>query len=573
MGMETMNSTGACRRSGRRFRRRALALAAACAWALSLAAAASAAQSPSDPGAQSAATSAEARVDARVEATIEAPVEAPAALRPDAPTDVHAEPPAPTSAAAPSPSPTATANTSVQLLVNKSLVLDTKVAYKRVNLGQPEVADVNLLGSGSLLLTGKKAGSTQLIVWDDTDHAQVMDITVQVDVAGLQDQVKSLFPTLKLDVRAVNGTVAIRGTVPSLTVADQVLQVARPYAKDVLNLMEISGGQQVMLQVRFAEVSRTATSQLGINAAVISGGWAAGNNVGGINPTTFLPVSGVVGNTPPPNSFSLNGSPGVSPAVTLYSSGQIGSVFLENFIAALKQNNLLRVLAEPNLLTLSGQEASFLAGGKFPIPITQGGTTGAAAISIEYEEYGVKLKFIPVVLGDGRIRLKVTPEVSDLDYANGVTISGFRIPGITQRTVTTTVELSEGQTFAVAGLLNNSVSAGKDAVPLLGELPVVGPLFRSVRYQRKETELVVLVTPRLVAPMNPVDVPQLPGETWRHPTEADLFWSADLGGPAADTKHAPALRPGERRSAPRFHGQYGFVPVAERSDRIVSTDR
>jgi pilus assembly protein CpaC len=208
---------------------------------------------------------------------------------------------------------------------------------------------------------------------------------------------------------------------------------------------------------------------------------------------------------------------------------------------------------------MSGQEASFLAGGQFPIPVPQPGG-GGSSITIEYKDYGVKLKFTPVVLGNGTIRLKVQPEVSELDYSNAVQFNGYVAPGLTTRTVVTTVEMGEGQTFAIAGLLNNSVNAASNVTPILGDLPIIGTLFRSMSYQRNETELVVLVTPRLVNPMNPGEVPTLPGEHWRFPTEAELFWNQDLGGEMY-VPPGPATRP--TVDAPMFHGSYGFVPAGE----------
>jgi pilus assembly protein CpaC len=233
------------------------------------------------------------------------------------------------------------------------------------------------------------------------------------------------------------------------------------------------------------------------------------------------------------------------------------------------------VLAEPNLIAMSGQEASFLAGGEFPIPVPQDGGDGSSTITIDYKQFGVKLDFVPTVLGDGKIRLKVEPEVSDLDFSRSVSFGGFVIPGLTKRTVSTTIELSEGQTFAVAGLLNNRVVASKDVTPLLGDLPVLGALFRSVRYERSETELVVLVTPRLVAPLNPDEVGQLPGEKWTDPTELQLFLDRNIGmsaDRAATRQSVPGNEPaaggaagGEPAPEPaapaRFRGQYGFVPA------------
>jgi pilus assembly protein CpaC len=442
----------------------------------------------------------------------------------------------------------------VALVMNKSVVLSTRAAYKRVSVGSPDVADVNTIGPTSLLVTAKKAGSTQLIVWDDDDRSQVVDVLVQADLEGLRAQIKDMFPGSKIDVSAAGGQLVLKGQVPSVLVAEQATQLAQPYAPKVLNFLEVSGGQQVNLQVRFAEVSKAATNQLGFNFGYNDGRSFMGNNIGQVSPLGFKEdKAGVT----VPSVMSPSAS------VTLFGIAGVGDTSLAYYIAALRQNNLLRVLAEPNMVVISGQEANFIAGGEFPIPVSQGGGTsgGGSAITVEYRTYGVKLRFTPVVLGDGRIRLKVAPEVSDLDFTTAVKFDGFVIPGLTQRRLETTVEMREGQTLALAGLLNNSVAANKDVTPLLGDLPVVGALFRSVRYQRKETELVVIVTPRLAEALNPAQVPLLPGEKWRHPTEGDLFWKRDIGGPAGDGKRA--ARAGTPGEAPRFKGEYGYEAVEE----------
>jgi pilus assembly protein CpaC len=443
----------------------------------------------------------------------------------------------------------------LSLVMNKSTVLSTRSAYKRVSVGSPEIADVNPIGPNNILVTAKKPGTTQLIVWDDGDRSQVVDLAVQVDLAGLQDQIKQQFPGSKIEVSMANGQIVLRGQAPSLVAAEQAVQLATPYGAKVLNFLEISGGQQVMLQVRFAEVSRSATNQLGFNFGSTDGRSFFGNNIGQLNPLATKDGAaggGAVLAIQPP-----------SPSVTFFGTAALGDSAFAYYIAALRQNNLLRVLAEPTLTAISGEEASFLAGGSFPIPVTQGGGTGAGgtAITLEYREFGVKLKFTPVVLGDGKIRLKVAPEVSDLDFTTAVRFNGFVIPGLTERKLQTVIEMREGQTFALAGLLNNNVSATKDVTPVLGDVPVLGALFRSVRYQRKETELVVIVTPRLVEAVNPAQVPLLPGEKWRHPTEGDLFWQRDIGGPAGDPKRAVSV--GGKPAAgetPRFKGQFGYVP-------------
>ena len=452
----------------------------------------------------------------------------------------------------------------IRLIANKSLVLQTNRPYKRVSIAQPEVADVNPVGERGILLTAKKAGTTQLVVWDDEDRSQMIDVVVNFDIDAVRDQFKTMFPDGKVNVSSANGTIVLRGIVPSLTVAQHAEQVAAPYGK-VLNFLEVSGGQQVMLQVKIAEVSRSATSALGVNLFAASGAFVGGSQVGQINPITSL-LEGNVGDTPPFQGINIQEPHAISPSVTLFGAGQIGSFYLEAFVQAMRQNNLLRVLAEPNLVAISGQEASFLAGGEFPIPVPGGGVSGGTtSVTIEFREFGVKLNFVPVVTGEGKIRLKVAPEVSDLDFSTAVRFQGFVVPGLTQRKVTTTIELGDGQSFAIAGLLNNNVTANKEVTPLLGDLPIIGTLFRSVRYQRKETELLVFVTPRIVAPMNPGQVPAMPGENWRHPREQDLFLRQDLGGEVKDAGAGPTTRPSRmsvNAPAPRFFGQQGFQPVS-----------
>ncbi len=418
---------------------------------------------------------------------------------------------------------------SLKLMVNKSTSLTTKTPYKRVNVGSPEVVEYNTLNPSTLLVTAKKPGTTQIILWDDQEKMQSIDVVVSADLKALEAQLKVMFPNSPIEVSTTNGTVVLRGRMPSLTASEQALAVASPYGAKVMNLLEIGGGQQVMLQVRFAEISRGVKSQLGISFDGSDGVSKLASTVG--------PTSGTA----------------------IFGNGQVGAVAFDYFIDALRSNNLLRMLAEPNLIAISGEEASFLAGGEFPVPVPQSGSGGGTTITIEYREFGVKLNFTPVVMGDGKIRLKVSPEVSELDFSTAVKFDGFITPGVTKRKVQTVVELNEGQTFAIAGLLSNTVNASKQVTPILGDIPVLGELFRSTRYERKETELVVLVTPRLVEGMNPAQVPALPGEKWRHPSEAELLLMRDLGGPELAAK--PATEP-----MPAFKGQVGVAPATPTTD-------
>jgi pilus assembly protein CpaC len=445
-------------------------------------------------------------------------------------------------------------NGNLRLMVNKSVTLTTSRPYKRVSVGQPDIADVSTIGPTRILVNGKKAGSTQVIVWDEQDNSQMIDVLVQANMSALRELYARLLPSSKIDIVDNDGTVALTGRVPNLQAAEQAQQLAAGYGNKVLNLLEVSGGQQIMLQVRFAEVSRSVSSELGVQFAFSDGLSSFGSTVGASNAFSAGDPFNMTQHSQPAN-------------VTQFGGGTIGGTTFAVFVDALRRNNLIRVLAEPNLVALSGQEGEFLAGGEFPIPVVQntGGAGSSAAITVEYKEFGVRLHFTPVALGEGKIRLKLNPEVSDVDFTNAVVSGGFRIPGTRTRRLSTTVELYEGQTFALAGLMDNRVNSTKDATPLLGDIPVIGALFRSVRYQRNETELVVLITPRLVSGMNPGEVPPIPGEKWLHPTEADLFLNANIGRPveAAD----PRIE--ENRPPRRFIGNYGYVPANAAAERAA----
>ncbi|MEA2710018.1 MAG: pilus assembly protein CpaC [Phycisphaerales bacterium] len=462
----------------------------------------------------------------------------------------------------------------VRLMVNKTTVITTPQPFKQVSVGNPEVADVTIVGPNNVLVTGKRQGSTQLIIWDDNNRSQVADVIVGMDLEALQSDLSATFGNVKVQATSMNGAIGLRGQVRDLKTAESMVAMAQQYSPRVLNMLEIAGGQQVMLQVRFAEVSRRATNALGVNFATSDGIFGIGSNIGQNAPSGFAATPGDA-NFPGPMTTNTGAG------VTLFGGGAAGNAAFRYFVQALRQNNLLRILAEPNLVAMSGQEASFLAGGEFPVPVPQSGVGGGGTITVEYREFGVRLNMVPLVLGDGRIRLKLNPEVSDLDFSSPLVIQGSRIPIVNKRTVSTTIELADGQSFAIAGLLDHSVNATKDVTPLLGDIPVLGALFRSVRYERRETELVVLVTPKLVEAMDPNQVPPLPGETWRHPNELDLFLNQDIGSESAVKPDGGDMTPatGHGRTAAagavpnRYHGAYGFTPPPEQQPSRSQTSQ
>lgn len=360
-----------------------------------------------------------------------------------------------------------------------------------VFVADPDIADVQVPNPHAIFVLGKKAGTTTLYVLG-ANNKQVLRETIVVsqDIGTLENILRTRFPTLQLQLIAAPGSLMVSGTVNSAADADAVVQTLTPYMKDketLINRMTIPRPQQVQLRVRITEIDRNVTQQLGINWNTIS--TAAGNFVGGVfsgRPTftTSTPVTPILANN---NAFSFLAGFNTS-------HNQIQAV-----IDALNQEGLLSILAEPNLVALSGETASFIAGGEFPIPISQ----QDGSISVEFKQFGVKLDFTPTVLADNHISLKVRPEVSQIDSTASVTTGGVTIPGLSVRRVDTTVDLSSGQSFAIGGLLQANSNDLISSVPGLGAIPVLGKLFQSVNYQNNKSELVVIVTPYLVQPTDP----------------------------------------------------------------------
>ncbi len=454
--------------------------------------------------------------------------------------------------------PSELADGKLRLMVNNSRVIRTTRPYYRVSVASPEIADVTPLSPDTLMISTRTAGNTQVVLWDEQDRSQTLLVQSDADLREVQEKLARLLPGEQIEAVDLRGRIALRGRVSSADVAARAVEVAGAFSEHVIDFMSIAGTQQVTLEIRFAEVSRTAGKQLGFNFGLAGQSGSGASNIGAINPFGAGTTGG--GNIDPTNLSLANST---SPAVTLFGGGVVGDVAFEAFLAALRENNLLRVLAEPNLTLISGEQGEFLAGGEIPIPVPQGDQT----LTIEYKSFGIKLKALPVVMGDGRIRVRVEPEVSDLDRSTGVTIAGVSVPGFRVRQLSTEVELVSGQTFVLAGLLDSSVSASKQVTPLLGDVPVLGALFRSTRYQRRETELVVLITPRLVSPLNPDEVPPLPGAGWKHPNEYQLFLLGQLGGEGGvNTPHDADAGGADdaatrRDGSPRLEATYTFLPA------------
>ena len=429
---------------------------------------------------------------------------------------------APAAARAQEPS----ANARVQLTTGRSTVLTTDFDVTRIAVTNPAIADATVVQPREILIDGKAPGTISLIIWGTSQRMQY-DLVVEQPITSLEQQLKQLYPAESINVAVNADAIVLSGRVSSTEVmlrAAEVAKASNPKA-NVINMMTVPGGagsQQVMLQVRFAEVNRRAITELGASFFTNPQGYK--NWVGRTTTQQF-----------PAPDFDADRGLVFSDFLNLflfnnkYNAGTL--------IKALKQTGYFQSLAEPNLVAYNGQEASFLAGGEFPIPFVSGGL--ANSISIVFKEFGVRLKFRPTIAGD-LIRLHVAPEVSSLDFNNGILLEGFRIPAITARRAETEVELRDGQSFAIAGLIDNEAQVDSAALPILGQLPIIGNLFKSKSDRKERTELLVIVTPHLVRPLNPDEVPPLPTLPSRFlPAGDDIGEQLQGGGGVAD---APAKR-------------------------------
>ena len=415
--------------------------------------------------------------------------------------------------------------------INKSQVLKADRPYAKALIGNPDIADVLPLSDTSVYVLGKKSGTTSLTLYDRSNHLiAVVDVVVGPDVMTLKRQLSDLMPGDDIAARISNDSIVLEGIVPSSVEADRAVQVAETYAPGkVVNLLSIGSSQQVMLEVRFSEVKRSALKQLGFRFGGDNGTNFAGviGSGSSLHPGTLTDTDpGTSGVSPFGNGKLTVGSIADSAAVLTRKFG-IGGLSFWTAFDALETKGDVNTLAEPTLTALSGETASFLAGGEFPVPVVQGGGGGAAnngtsAISVQWKPFGVSLSFTPTVLADGVINLVVEPEVSSIDPSASIVINNLTIPGLQTRRAKTVVELRDGESFALAGLLRKDFQDTIRQVPLLGNLPIIGTLFRSTGFQHQETELVIIVTPRLVRPV-PAGTLQVPTDRVRPPNEADLL--------------------------------------------------
>lgn len=410
--------------------------------------------------------------------------------------------------------PTSAATQRIAVTAGQSTVLSTDFDVTRIAVTNPEVANALVVDPRSVLIDGKAPGTITLLVWGENQRRQYA-VVVGTPPSLLQQRLQALFPSEGITVSASDNALILSGRASSADVASRAVEIAAASSDKakVVNLLQLPNtpnSQQVLLQVRFAEVNRRALTELG--ASLFTSPTGVRNTIGRTTTQQFAAPG--YDNLQATKSGKEFGS-----AVTSASGNMTFSDFLNVFlfsekydlgalIRALSTKGLFQSLAEPNLIAYNGQEASFLAGGEIPIPIVQGGIA-TNAVTIEYKEFGIRLNFRPTIIGD-TIRLHVRPEVSSLDFTNGIILSGFRIPAITARHAETEVELRDGQSFAIAGLIDNSLVEDASKIPGLGDIPILGKLFSSRATTKNRTELMVLITPHLVRPLNPADVPALP---------------------------------------------------------------
>ncbi len=406
--------------------------------------------------------------------------------------------------AATTPSPASSEGPApLRVMVGKSLLINTADRIIRVSVTDPEIADALVVTGTQILIHGRAPGEVSLLIWDASERSRSFDLRVDVDITAAAEEMKQIFPDEKIDVSASRSAIVLSGYVTTEDVAKHAGLVAAAYSKNVINVLTFGpvGSQEVLLEVRFAEVDRSAVTQLGANLFAP-----------GLGNTVALSQTGQFGSLDVHTTAQTTTTTGATSTTTTTATPPVVDIndFLNLFVArtdinlgaviqALQQKNLLQILAEPNLIAVNGKEASFLAGGEFPFPVVQPGQ-GSNAITIQFREFGVKLKFTPVIMPNGNIHLQVVPEVSQLDFTNALTISGFTVPALSTRRASTEFELQDGQSFVIAGLMDNRVTSVTSKVPGLGDIPILGNFFRSKNLQKNNSELMVLCTVHRISP-------------------------------------------------------------------------
>ncbi|MEM8773715.1 MAG: type II and III secretion system protein family protein [Pseudomonadota bacterium] len=422
----------------------------------------------------------------------------------------------------------------LKVTMNRAVVIESDVPFAELSIANPAIADFSTLSDRTIYVLGKAPGRTTLTLLDATGRL-ITNVEVQVspDISEFKERLQQILPGEKIEVRAANDGIVLSGTVSSVVKMDRAIDLAQRYAPErVSNLLSVSGKQQVMLKVRFAEMQRTISKELGTSLFI--------DSIGTGSSGVAIETGTLIGNSTPPIVLPADAQSGT------FIGFDIGSTQLGILIEAMEQKGIVRTLAEPNLTALSGQEATFLAGGELPIPVVSDDGVG-----IEFRPFGIELDFIPRVTDDKVINLELGAAVSSLDPANGITANGFAISAFRRRDTSTTVVLRDGQSFAIAGLLQDDFTDLNNQVPWLGDIPVLGTLFRSTSYERGQTELVIIITAHLVSPTSGAAF-ALPTDRVKLPSEKDLF----LNGRVAIDKTNSGSGEVARQD---FDGSYGYI--------------
>lgn len=388
----------------------------------------------------------------------------------------------------------------LHVFVGKSVVINVQTRMTRILASNPAVIETLATTPSQVVVEGKAAGTSSLILWDESGHSQMLDVIVDVDVSGLRTAIEHAFPREQVGVESDGGRVVLSGSVSDPRIIDELTKMAGLYSSQIVNALTVVEfhERQVLLEVKFAEIDRSRIDQLGVNIMSVG----ALNTIGSISTQQFGPPIGGAG-----GGGTGGGISGTGKAAGSFTLPDILSIFLFRpdlnlgaTIKDLQTKSVLQILAEPNLLALSGQKASFLAGGEFPFPVVQGGQN-IGVVTIQFRPFGVRLDFTGTIGKDDVIRLHVAPEVSALDFTNSITIAGFVVPALSTRRAETEIELKDGQSFGIAGLLDHRAQVQLNKIPGIADIPVLGQLFRSKSVNRSNTELLVLVSPHIVDPI------------------------------------------------------------------------
>lgn len=403
----------------------------------------------------------------------------------------------------------------LRLTVGKSVVIDYPSDIRQISTSAPEVLDASPVTTREILVHGKGLGSATMVVWSKAGQRTFYNVTVDLNLDPLRRLMRETFPNENIHVQSSRDSISLTGQVSSKEDADRMLALATPFAKTVVSNLSLPVApieKQILLRVKFAELDRTRENQYGVNLFSLG----ATNTIG--STTTGQFTSGSINGIGTGQKSSLS----ITDALNLFAFRP--DLNLGAFIKALQQENILQILAEPNLVTSDGKEASFLVGGEFPVPVLQGGSN-AGSVTIQFREYGIRLYFTPLLTPNKTIQMHLRQEVSTIDLANAVTFNGYTIPALSTRKAETNIELAEGQSFVVAGLIDNRETEVLSKIPGLGDLPILGALFKSRDEKKQRTELVMIVTPELTQPLNPNEpkpIPHMPKEFLvpLHPDEA-----------------------------------------------------